>query len=114
LLAHARTNSLKLTRKPSLLPHTFTDSRTHAHHHIFALNPAAMAQRYPPFCSDSPQETYRKVMAWRETLVLPPECTITPEAEDLIRQLCTDADRRIGKGGADEIKVSAGAFERVG
>jgi hypothetical protein len=73
-----------------------------------------MAQRYPPFCSDSPQETYRKVMAWRETLVLPPECTITPEAEDLIRQLCTDADRRIGKGGADEIKVSAGAFERVG
>ncbi|PAA71927.1 hypothetical protein BOX15_Mlig025666g1, partial [Macrostomum lignano] len=24
---------------------------------------------FPPFCSNGPQETYRKVMAWRETLV---------------------------------------------
>eukprot|EP00036_Acanthoecidae_sp_10tr_P011457 CAMPEP_0182926216 /NCGR_PEP_ID=MMETSP0105_2-20130417/11229_1 /TAXON_ID=81532 ORGANISM="Acanthoeca-like sp., Strain 10tr" /NCGR_SAMPLE_ID=MMETSP0105_2 /ASSEMBLY_ACC=CAM_ASM_000205 /LENGTH=511 /DNA_ID=CAMNT_0025064097 /DNA_START=109 /DNA_END=1644 /DNA_ORIENTATION=+ len=60
---------------------------------------------YPPFCSDSPQETYRKVMAWRETLVLPPECTVSPEAEDLVRQLCTDAKRRIGKKGAEELKA---------
>jgi len=60
---------------------------------------------YPPFCSDSPQETYQKVMAWRETLVLPPECTVSAEAEDLVRQLCTDAKRRIGKNGTEEIKA---------
>jgi serine/threonine kinase 38 len=59
---------------------------------------------YPPFCADSPQETYRKVMAWRDTLVLPPECTISAEAEDLVRLLCTDAEHRIGKNGAEEIK----------
>lgn len=60
---------------------------------------------YPPFCSDSPQETYRKVMAWKETLVFPPECTISSEADSLIRQLCSEADRRIGRNGADELKA---------
>ena len=29
----------------------------------------------------------------------------TWKAEDLVRQLCTDAQRRIGKGGAEEIKA---------
>lgn len=60
---------------------------------------------YPPFCSDSPQETYQKVMAWRETLVLPPECTVSSEAEDLVRQLCTESKRRIGRNGTEEIKA---------
>lgn len=60
---------------------------------------------YPPFCSDSPQETYRKVMNWREMLVFPPEVVLSEEAEDLIRRLCTDAEERIGKDSADEIKA---------
>eukprot|EP00041_Stephanoeca_diplocostata_P015199 m.288505 g.288505 ORF g.288505 m.288505 type:complete len:525 (+) comp19961_c0_seq3:216-1790(+) len=58
---------------------------------------------YPPFCSNSPQETYRKVMAWKDTLVLPPEATISPEAEELIRLLCNDSKNRIGRKGAEEI-----------
>lgn len=41
---------------------------------------------YPPFCSENPQETYRKVMNWRETLVFPPEVPISNEAQDLIRK----------------------------
>lgn len=60
---------------------------------------------YPPFCSDSPQETYKKVMNWKETLVYPPEAALSPEAEDLIKCLCCDADVRIGKGGVEEIKA---------
>eukprot|EP00038_Savillea_parva_P027964 m.62496 g.62496 ORF g.62496 m.62496 type:complete len:501 (-) comp8092_c0_seq1:65-1567(-) len=60
---------------------------------------------YPPFCSDGPQETYQKVMTWRETLVFPPECTVSPESEDLVRQFCTDAKDRIGRNGAAEIKA---------
>uniref|UniRef100_A0A3P8NA80 non-specific serine/threonine protein kinase n=1 Tax=Astatotilapia calliptera TaxID=8154 RepID=A0A3P8NA80_ASTCA len=39
---------------------------------------------YPPFCSETPQETYRKVMNWRETLVFPPEVPISEKAKDLI------------------------------
>lgn len=60
---------------------------------------------YPPFCSDSPQETYRKVMNWRETLVFPPECTLTPEAEDLVRQFCTEPRVRMGNNGMDQIRA---------
>lgn len=39
---------------------------------------------YPPFCSETPQETYRKVMNWRETLTFPPEVPISEKAKDLI------------------------------
>lgn len=41
---------------------------------------------YPPFCSENPQETYRKVMNWRETLIFPPEVPISNEAKDLIQK----------------------------
>lgn len=50
---------------------------------------------YPPFCSENPQETYRKVMNWRETLIFPPEVPISSEAKDLIQKLCCDADHRL-------------------
>lgn len=39
---------------------------------------------YPPFCSETPQETYRKVMNWKETLVFPPEVPISERSKDLI------------------------------
>ncbi|KAG8142594.1 hypothetical protein E2320_005800 [Naja naja] len=39
---------------------------------------------YPPFCSETPQETYRKIMNWKETLVFPPEVPISEKAKDLI------------------------------
>lgn len=39
---------------------------------------------YPPFCAENPQETFRKVMNYRETLVFPPELPISNVAKDLI------------------------------
>lgn len=60
---------------------------------------------YPPFCSETPHETYQKVMNWRDTLVFPPEVPISNEARDLILRFCNDNDRRIGSHhGIDEIK----------
>ncbi|PAA57640.1 hypothetical protein BOX15_Mlig031448g1, partial [Macrostomum lignano] len=50
---------------------------------------------FPPFCSNGPQETYRKVMAWRETLVFPPETPISKNARDLVTRLCCDQDQRL-------------------
>jgi protein-serine/threonine kinase len=54
---------------------------------------------YPPFCSESPQETYRKVMDWRNQMVFPvPETSsLSAEAKDLVMCFCTDAKRRIGR-----------------
>ncbi|XP_002730976.1 serine/threonine-protein kinase 38-like [Saccoglossus kowalevskii] len=59
---------------------------------------------YPPFCSESPQETYRKVMNWRETLVFPPEVPISTRARDLTKRYCCDSEHRIGANGVEEIK----------
>lgn len=60
---------------------------------------------YPPFCSEAPQETYRKVMNWRETLVFPPENPISSESRDLVLHFCTEELKRIGShGGLDEIR----------
>lgn len=42
---------------------------------------------YPPFCSENPQETYRKVMNWRETLIFPPEVPISEDARQTILRL---------------------------
>ncbi|XP_023226971.1 serine/threonine-protein kinase tricorner-like [Centruroides sculpturatus] len=60
---------------------------------------------YPPFCSETPQETYRKVMNWRETLIFPPEVPISNEARDLIQRFSCESEKRIGaNGGVEEIK----------
>jgi len=50
---------------------------------------------YPPFCSETPQETYRKVMNWRETLEFPPEVPISETATKTILRFCNEMDQRI-------------------
>lgn len=60
---------------------------------------------WPPFCSETPSETYRKILNWQETLVFPEDVHLSPEAEDLILRLLTNAENRLGRhNGADDIK----------
>ncbi|PSK39000.1 hypothetical protein C7M61_002309 [Candidozyma pseudohaemuli] len=60
---------------------------------------------WPPFCSETPHETYRKIINWQELMVIPEDIHLLAEAEDLIRRLLTSSDRRLGRhGGAEEIK----------
>jgi len=59
---------------------------------------------YPPFYSDDPMTTCRKIVYWRTFLRFPPEVHISPEAKDLIQKLLCDADNRLGSGGAPEVK----------
>lgn len=64
-----------------------------------------MLMGYPPFCSDNPQDTYRKVMNWRETLIFPPEIPISEEAKETIIKFCCEADRRLGsQRGLEDLK----------
>lgn len=60
---------------------------------------------WPPFCSETPQETYRKILNWQESLMFPDDIHLSPESEDLIRRLLTSAEHRLGRVGADEIKA---------
>lgn len=41
---------------------------------------------YPPFCSDNPAETYRKIVNWREHLFVPNDVFLSREAEDLLQR----------------------------
>ncbi|KAI8906318.1 kinase-like domain-containing protein [Gorgonomyces haynaldii] len=50
---------------------------------------------YPPFCSDHPQETYQKIMNWREYLYVPDDIHLSREAEDLLQRLMCDANMRL-------------------
>ena len=61
---------------------------------------------YPPFCSDKPQDTYHKIMNWRQTLVFPVEIAISAQAENVIRKLLCDVEQRLGyKNGIEELKA---------
>lgn len=60
---------------------------------------------YPPFCSDDPRMTCRKIINWRTCLKFPEEPKISDEARDLICHLLCDVETRLGTGGVEEIKA---------
>lgn len=41
---------------------------------------------WPPFCADSPQGTYKKIVNWPQTLFFPDDIQLSPNAEHLIRR----------------------------
>ncbi|EIE21693.1 serine/threonine protein kinase 19 [Coccomyxa subellipsoidea C-169] len=61
---------------------------------------------YPPFYSDDPMTTCRKIVNWRSTLRFPPEVSLPPDARNLIERLLCNVEDRLGShGGAQEVKV---------
>lgn len=60
---------------------------------------------YPPFYSDDPMSTCRKIVNWRTHLKFPEEAKLSPEAKDLISKLLCNVPQRLGSNGADEIKA---------
>ncbi|XP_031098421.1 serine/threonine-protein kinase tricorner-like [Ipomoea triloba] len=60
---------------------------------------------YPPFYSDEPMSTCRKIVNWRTHLKFPEEAKLSPEAHDLIRRLLCNVEQRLGTKGAHEIKA---------
>ncbi|XP_058197148.1 uncharacterized protein LOC131313080 [Rhododendron vialii] len=60
---------------------------------------------YPPFYSDDPMSTCRKIVNWRTHLKFPDEAKLSPEAKDLISKLLCNVNQRLGSKGAYEIKA---------
>ncbi|KAL3506154.1 hypothetical protein ACH5RR_031536 [Cinchona calisaya] len=60
---------------------------------------------YPPFYSDEPMSTCRKIVNWRTHLKFPEEAKLSPEAKDLISKLLCNVEQRLGTKGANEIKA---------
>nr|ABS88160.1 Lats2-2 [Danio rerio] len=59
----------------------------------------------PPFLAPTPTEAQLKVINWENTLQVPPQVKLSPEAVDIIGQLCCSAEERLGGNGAGEIKA---------
>jgi len=45
---------------------------------------------YPPFYSDDPTETCRKILNWKKNFVIPSDSNLSPASADLIRRLMSD------------------------
>ncbi|XVF86109.1 hypothetical protein PTKIN_Ptkin18bG0014600 [Pterospermum kingtungense] len=60
---------------------------------------------YPPFYSEEPLSTCRKIVNWRTHLKFPEEAKLSAEAKDLIRKLLCNVEQRLGTNGAHEIKA---------
>ncbi|CAK7357372.1 unnamed protein product [Dovyalis caffra] len=60
---------------------------------------------YPPFYSEEPMSTCRKIVNWRSHLKFPEEAKLSVEAKDLIRKLLCNVEQRLGTKGAHEIKA---------
>eukprot|EP00271_Cylindrocystis_brebissonii_P014092 TRINITY_DN3514_c0_g1_i1.p1 TRINITY_DN3514_c0_g1~~TRINITY_DN3514_c0_g1_i1.p1 ORF type:complete len:553 (+),score=102.16 TRINITY_DN3514_c0_g1_i1:740-2398(+) len=59
---------------------------------------------FPPFYSDDPMTTCRKIVAWKSHLKFPDEAGLSREARDCICRLLCNVDKRMGTGGVHEIK----------
>lgn len=60
---------------------------------------------YPPFFSDEPSITCQKIMHWKKTFQIPAEAKLSPASTDILKRLICDADTRLGRNGAEEIKA---------
>ncbi|GMN35155.1 hypothetical protein TIFTF001_005114 [Ficus carica] len=60
---------------------------------------------YPPFCSDDPRMTCRKIINWRTCLKFPEEPKVSDEARDLICHLLCNVETRLGTRGVEELKA---------
>jgi len=60
---------------------------------------------YAPFCAQETQEVCFKILNHEKYLQIPPEITLSKEANDLINRMISDPNKRLGKNGADEIKA---------
>jgi serine/threonine kinase 38 len=60
---------------------------------------------YAPFCAETTKEVCSHIMNFKEYLKVPEEIVLSKEALDLINRMINEPVKRLGKNGADEIKV---------
>ena len=62
-----------------------------------------MVVGYPPFFSENPADTCKKIIKWKENFCIPADAELSPEAENLILKLVSPAENRLGAHGVEEI-----------
>ena len=62
-----------------------------------------MVVGYPPFFSENPTDTCKKIIKWKENFYIPADVELSPEAENLILKMVAPAENRLGAHGVEEI-----------
>ena len=63
-----------------------------------------MVVGYPPFFSENPSDTCKKIIKWKENFSIPEDAELSSEAENLILKMVAPAEVRLGINGIEEIK----------
>ena len=62
-----------------------------------------MVVGYPPFFSENPSDTCKKIIKWKENFFILEDAELSPEAENLILKMVAPAENRLGLRGIEEI-----------
>ena len=62
-----------------------------------------MVVGYPPFFSENPIDTCKKIIKWKENFSIPSDADLSPNAENLILKMISPAKNRLGVNGVEEI-----------
>ena len=62
-----------------------------------------MVVGYPPFFSENPGDTCKKIIKWKEHFSIPEDAELSPEAENLILKMVAPVENRLGLHGVEEI-----------
>ena len=63
-----------------------------------------MVVGFPPFFSENPSDTCKKIVKWREHFSIPEDANLSPEAESFILRMVSQPESRLGVHGVEEIK----------
>ena len=62
-----------------------------------------MVVGYPPFFSENPADTCKKIIKWKENFYIPADAGLSVEAENLILKMVAPPENRLGIHGVEEI-----------
>ena len=63
-----------------------------------------MVVGFPPFFSENPSDTCKKIVKWKEHFSIPSDANLSPEAESFILRMVSPPETRLGIHGVEEIK----------
>ena len=63
-----------------------------------------MVVGFPPFFSENPSDTCKKIVKWKEHFSIPADANLSPEAESFILRMVSQPESRLGVHGVEEIK----------
>ena len=63
-----------------------------------------MVVGFPPFFSENPSDTCKKIVKWKEYFSIPSDANLSPEAENFILRMVSPSETRLGIHGVEEIK----------